>query len=219
MLKKASAETALGKLKKKASFPRGILSLNKSNSESDKKALLNDNIFTENPSRDPPSHGVRIPNRMTQSISSPFHFMSKSSKSISSGSTKTESLMYSYIDSDDLSGDKCKNTSVFSVFQCKSPEDEKGELLARIDKLQRKLKKTNKIVASLHDELDAVYMQKEEAVRKLDKMMKNSKKSDASEHEELKEIHLMLSGLSEKSDITVESALVHINGWCACFDD
>lgn len=219
MLKKASAGSALGKLKKKASFPRSIIPLKKSNSESDRKALLNDNILTENPPIDPPLHDVRVPNRMTQSIMSPFQFMSKGSKSISSGSTKTESLMYSYIDSDDLSGEQCRNTSVFSVFQCKSPEDEREELLARIDKLQRKLKKTNEVVASLHNELDTVYVQKDEAVRKLDLLMKKSNKAEVTGHEELKEIHLMLSGLSEKSEITVESALVHNNAWCACFDD
>ena len=211
---------------RKLSFSRSLSSKSKKNkAEMNKKEFLNENFLTENAYCD----------QTIQKVSdqkSAFKFPKKNRNSESSAFSDDFTFVpFAPLYSDEVTDDACtKDTiSVFEVFEqatgamvksmkSMAQEEDKGELLARIEKLQKQLEEAQNIVSDLNDELDQIYTEKNDAFRKLDEMIKWSKKYDDLDHEELREVRMILTEWTEttNANTTVQPFYLRM---CSCVDN
>ncbi|KAL7544077.1 hypothetical protein ACHAXR_013508 [Thalassiosira sp. AJA248-18] len=196
-----------------------------------RKECLNGNILTEQALEEAPTVASTKSNHTLHSklktkMTKPFHSLRKKN---SSSATGENSLIVPYTSvppdrSISKAQDTSDATSMFGVcgqvaFPTSAQPDEDNN--GRIESLQKQLRFLQGQIHDLNEELDHVYIEKEDAVSKLDRMIE-SKKNDGVDHElvpGLEEIRFMLTAEGTETTITQSTVRPFYTKLCSCIGD
>lgn len=176
----------------------------RSESGSQRKDCLNDNILTEQAPVEQSSQHRYIP-KLKTTMTRPFQFLQKKS---SSESTAENSLVVPSNEAPVNNTKDAKNKTRMFGGVCGQaaaetmnprPESPPPRVDDRIEAMLKQLHELQGQVYDLNHELDFVHVEKEDAISKLDKMINQSKTKKGVDHTDLEEIRMILTAGDRKS--------------------
>ena len=197
------------------------LGKSRSKSEVQRKDCLNGNILTESSLDDRSNQSRPTPKLKTRMIKPFQQFLQKKNSSASMGDNNSLIDTYTPLHSestDSTAHDTNDTAGMFGACGAMPIHPTSPQEDDRIQNLQKQLHELQSQVHDLNDELDHVYVEKEDAISKIDMMINVSKKTkNIVNHTELEEIRMMLTVEGAETTFTEDTTVrPFYKGFCGC---